>query len=53
MIIGPDQESDYLKVLARISRLLYSGRLQKGLMSARDWLDVLRLIREEERELLH
>jgi fructose-specific phosphotransferase system IIA component len=52
LIIGPSEQSDYLRVLARISRLLYSGRLQKGLMGARDWLDVLRMIREEEREVL-
>jgi len=51
MIVAPRETADYLKVLARISRLLYSGTLQKRLMGARSAAEVIGMISEEERML--
>jgi mannitol/fructose-specific phosphotransferase system IIA component (Ntr-type) len=48
MVVGPEERGGFIKVLARISRLLYSGDLQRDLARARTAGEVLECIRHEE-----
>ncbi len=48
LAVGPEDRSGLMRVLARISRLLYAGGLQKGLLRAKDAQQVLKLVRDEE-----
>ncbi len=51
MIVGPEERGGFIRVLARISRLLYSGDLQVRLLEAKAPGDVQRIISEEEERL--
>jgi fructose-specific phosphotransferase system IIA component len=51
MIIGPEERGGFIRILARISRLLYSGDLQARLLEAKTPDDVLFIIAEEEEKL--
>jgi mannitol/fructose-specific phosphotransferase system IIA component (Ntr-type) len=53
LVIGPEERGGYIRVLARISRLLYSGDLQKNLAHARNSAEALALIRHEEERVTH
>jgi fructose-specific phosphotransferase system IIA component len=48
LVIGPEERGGYIRVLARISRLLYSGDLQRSLAHARNHTEAMALIRQEE-----
>jgi fructose-specific phosphotransferase system IIA component len=51
MIVGPEERGGFIRILARISRLLYSGDLQARLLEAKTPTDVLATIAEEEDKL--
>ncbi len=51
MIVGPEERGGFIRILARISRLLYSGHLQTRLLEAKTPDDVLQIIDEEESKL--
>jgi mannitol/fructose-specific phosphotransferase system IIA component (Ntr-type) len=51
MIVGPEERGGFIRVLARISRLLYSGDLQVRLLAAETPADIRRIISEEEEKL--
>ncbi len=51
MIVGPEERGGFIRILARISRLLYSGDLQGRLLEAPSPAEVVRIIREEEAKL--
>lgn len=51
MIVGPEERGGFIRILARISRLLYSGDLQSRLLEAEDPAAAVRIIREEEDRL--
>lgn len=51
MIVGPEERGGFIRILARISRLLYAGDLQKGLLSALEPDEVVETIRREEEKL--
>jgi PTS system fructose-specific IIC component len=51
LIVGPEERGGYVRILARISRLLYTGDLQKKLHRARTPDEVLRIIDAEEEKL--
>lgn len=51
MIVGPEERGGFIRILARISRLLYSGDLQKRLLAAPTPEEVHRIIAEEEEKL--
>ncbi|HEX7880183.1 MAG TPA: PTS sugar transporter subunit IIA [Candidatus Eisenbacteria bacterium] len=53
LVVGPEERGGYIRVLARISRLLYSGELQRRLAQARNSTDALMLIRAEEERVTH
>ena len=53
LVVGPVERGGYIRVLARISRLLYSGELQRRLSQARTSGDALELIRLEEERVTH
>jgi mannitol/fructose-specific phosphotransferase system IIA component (Ntr-type) len=48
MVVGPEERGGFIRVLARISRLLYSGDLQRNLFRARTPAEALECIRHEE-----
>jgi len=48
LVVGPEDRSGFIRVLARISRLLYSGDLQRNLLRARSPAEAMELIRVEE-----
>jgi PTS system nitrogen regulatory IIA component len=48
LVVGPEERGGFIRVLARISRLLYSGDLQRSLLHARTSADAMDLIRREE-----
>lgn len=48
MLVGPQDGSGFVKVLARISRLLFSGDLQRNLLQARTPEEAVACIRHEE-----
>ena len=51
LIIAPEEAHEtYLRVLARISRLLHEERIRNGLRSAQSPRQVINLIRREEKE---
>ena len=51
MVVGPEERGGFIRVLARISRLLYSGDLQRSLFRARTAADAIACIREEEAKI--
>ena len=48
MVVGPEERGGFIRVLARISRLLYSGDLQRNLLRARTPSEAISCIRHEE-----
>jgi mannitol/fructose-specific phosphotransferase system IIA component (Ntr-type) len=51
MIVGPEERGGFIRILARISRLLYAGDLQQGLLAAETPEEVVSIIRQEEEKL--
>jgi hypothetical protein len=51
MVVGPEERGGFIRVLARISRLLYSGDLQRSLFRARTAAEAIACIREEEAKI--
>jgi PTS system fructose-specific IIC component len=51
LIIAPDGPGGFVRILARISRLLYSGELQLSLRRARSPEEVISIIAAEEAKL--
>jgi mannitol/fructose-specific phosphotransferase system IIA component (Ntr-type) len=51
LIVAPDGPGGFVRILARISRLLYSGELQSSLRKARTADEVIRTIAAEEAKL--
>jgi len=51
LIVAPDGPGGFVRILARISRLLYSGELQQSLRRARTPAEVMRTIAAEEARL--
>ncbi len=51
LAVGPEDRTGLMRVLTRISRLLYTGDLQEKLLDASRPRDVIRLIAEEEIKL--
>ena len=51
MIVGPEERGGFIRILARISRLLYSGGLQARLLEAKTPDDVVEIVGEEEERL--
>jgi len=47
-ILGPEERGGFVRVLARISRLLYDGELQSRLLSVRSSKDAIQAIAREE-----
>ena len=51
LIIAPEEAHEtYLRVLARISRLLHEGKIRNGLRAAQSPRQVINLIKREEKE---
>jgi mannitol/fructose-specific phosphotransferase system IIA component (Ntr-type) len=48
MILGPEERGGFVRVLARISRLLYDGELQSRLLSVRTPRDAIQAIARKE-----
>jgi fructose-specific phosphotransferase system IIA component len=53
LVLGPEERGGYIRVLARISRLLYSGDLQRNLAHARNTAEALEYLRLEEEKVTH
>lgn len=53
LVVGPELRGGYIRVLARISRLLYSGDLQRNLAHARNTAEALEYLRLEEEKVTH
>jgi fructose-specific phosphotransferase system IIA component len=51
MIVGPEERGGFIRILARISRLLYSGELQTRLLAAKTAEEGVKTIEEEEDKL--
>jgi mannitol/fructose-specific phosphotransferase system IIA component (Ntr-type) len=51
LIVAPDGPGGFVRILARISRLLYSGELQLSLQRARTAEEVISIIAAEEAKL--
>ncbi|MBK8229949.1 MAG: PTS sugar transporter subunit IIA [Candidatus Eisenbacteria bacterium] len=51
MIVGPEERGGFIRILARISRLLYTGDLQKRILLATSPDQVQAIIAEEEEKL--
>jgi len=51
LIIGPEEKGGYVRILARISRLLYTGDLQKSLYKAETPMQAIETLRNEEDRL--
>lgn len=51
MIVGPEERGGFIRILARISRLLYSGDLQARLLEAKTADEVIQIIGHEEDKL--
>ncbi len=51
MIVGPEERGGFIRILARISRLLYAGDLQQDLLAAKTPDEVVTIIRLEEEKL--
>jgi mannitol/fructose-specific phosphotransferase system IIA component (Ntr-type) len=52
LAIGPDDRTGLMRVLTRISRLLYTGDLQKNLIKADSPAAIIQLIADEEHRLI-
>jgi fructose-specific phosphotransferase system IIA component len=48
LILGPEERGGFVRVLARISRLLYDGELQSRLLTVQTPKDAIRAISREE-----
>ena len=48
MILGPEERGGFVRVLARISRLLYDGELQSRLLTVRTPRDAIQAIARKE-----
>lgn len=48
LLVGPEERGGFIRVLARISRLLYSGDLQRKLLRAQSQTEVMQYLQEEE-----
>lgn len=51
LVVGPEERGGFIRILARISRLLYTGELQERLAYAESPADALRIITQEEENL--
>ena len=51
LIVGPEERGGYVRILARISRLLYTGDLQKSLYRAESARQAIETLRREEARL--
>ena len=51
LLVGPDERGGFIRLLARISRLLYTGDLQRELLAAKDPGQVLSQIQAQEARL--
>lgn len=51
LAVGPEDRIGLMRVLTRISRLIYTGDLQKRLMEAKSGGEMIRLIAAEEAKL--
>jgi fructose-specific phosphotransferase system IIA component len=51
LIVGPEEKGGYVRILARISRLLYTGDLQKSLYRAESPRQAIETLRKEEARL--
>ena len=51
MIVGPEERGGFIRILARISRLLYSGELQRRLLEAPSAGEIVQVIEQEEEKL--
>ncbi len=51
LAVGPEDRTGLMRVLTRISRLLYTGDLQKKLLKAESAAEVIHLIAAEEAKL--
>lgn len=51
LIIGPEEKGGYVRILARISRLLYTGDLQKSLYRAETPRQAIETLKKEEQRL--
>jgi mannitol/fructose-specific phosphotransferase system IIA component (Ntr-type) len=51
LIIGPEERGGFIRILARISRLLYTGDLQRALLEAPTPEAVVGIISQEEEKL--
>lgn len=51
LIIGPEERGGFIRILARISRLLYTGDLQRHLLEATTPEAVVSIISQEEEKL--
>jgi mannitol/fructose-specific phosphotransferase system IIA component (Ntr-type) len=51
IIVGPEERGGFIRILARISRLLYAGDLQQALLASKTPEEVLDVIRREEEKL--
>jgi len=51
LIVGPEEKGGYVRVLARISRLLYTGDLQRSLYKVETPEQAIETLRNEERRL--
>ncbi|MBU1698975.1 MAG: PTS sugar transporter subunit IIA [Candidatus Eisenbacteria bacterium] len=50
-IVGPEERGGFIRVLARVSRLLQDGHLQKKILKAKTPQEVLSAISQEEEKL--
>jgi len=51
LIVGPEEKGGYVRILARISRLLYTGDLQRSLYRVETPQQAIETLRNEERRL--
>jgi fructose PTS system EIIBC or EIIC component len=51
VIVGPEERGGFIRILARISRLLYAGDLQQALLACGTAEEVIDVIRREEEKL--
>ena len=51
LLVGPDERGGFIRILARISRLLYSGDLQRNLLLSRTAEDAMGFIRAAEQRI--
>lgn len=51
LIVGPEERSGFIRILARLSRLLHAGALQRRLLEATGPDEAVQIIAEEESRL--